>query len=125
MSFYTLHYRLLPFLKAAQLGFEYLAFRASDAAERQEHERLVNLAEEFGARSVGALSFDFMNSIDLAPIARLRATYLSISKQSTLAADLQLQKWIYDETLIPVFWSDYVSGKVEGLRFPAESSGNL
>ena len=118
-DFYTLHYRFLPFFKAAQIGFEYLVSCAVVEAERKEYERLMNLAEEYGARSLSALTFDFFNSVDFTRVVKLRALYLSTAKQSQIAANMFLQKWIHDETLIPAFWSDYVSGKAEGVRFPA------
>ncbi len=115
-DFYTLHFRFMPFFKAAQLGFEFLASGASAGTEtRARYESLMNEADEGGARSAGALVFDFLNSIDFTPLLRLRATYGSIAEQSNIAANVFLQKWIHDETLIPPFWSDYVSGKSEGV----------
>ena len=114
-DFYTLHFRFMPSFKAAQLGFEFLASRAPAGTEtRAKYESQMTEADEGGTRSAGALVFDFLNSIDLTPLARLRATYGSIAEQSSIAANSFLQKWIRDETLIPPFWSDYVAGKSEG-----------
>lgn len=124
LDFYTLHFRYLPYFKAAQLGFEFLAGDPSQKARWSEFQTLRNEAEEFAARALGALSFDFANSVDQLPILRLRGRYADVAGQSRIAANAMLGNWIENETLIPGFWRKFVTGENEGLPSRASAGGS-
>jgi len=86
------------------------------ATERQsEFQKLSNEAEEFGARAVSALSFDFENAVDQLPVMRMRERYSFVAEESRIAANAMLLNWIENETLIPAFWHDFVTGKSDSL----------
>jgi hypothetical protein len=123
LDFYTVHFRYLPYFRAAQIGFSFLAFMQN---ERQgEFQALSNEAEEFGARAIAALGFDFANAVDQLPVLTMREQYSYVAAQSRMAANAMLESWIENETLMPAFWRNFVAGEIEGLSFHANAGGSV
>jgi hypothetical protein len=114
LDFYTLHFRFLPFLKAAELGFDLVISYSRTTNEQERLKALKNRAEEWYARSVAALSFDFSNAIDHKPLLTMRAQYEFYREQSRIAAGALLQKWVADDTFVPIFWQDFIAGRSDG-----------
>jgi hypothetical protein len=115
LDFYTMHFRYVPSFKAAQIGFDFLASVPAATERQSEFQKLSNEAEEFGARALSALSFDFENAVDQLPVMRMRELYSFVTKESRIAANAMLLNWIENETLIPGFWHDFVTGKSDSL----------
>jgi hypothetical protein len=138
-NFYHIHFLNGGFTHAAELAYEKLKVTASSAEDRSSCEYLAKEMDESLARSGNALLFDLRNSIaqclsdpgsagildSMGPaavdylskggIANYRAVYQQTAQRSENTAELNLDKWLYNEALFPVFWEDYIRGRVPTL----------
>jgi hypothetical protein len=113
-AFYTIHHNILGNVQAALRGWEYLVAKGS-AEQKQEFAILRNACDEIRARSINALFTDFANAIDISRLLKYRLRLALVARESTSRAQQLLNKWIYDETLFPRFWEDFLWGRTNDL----------
>ena len=143
LHFYHCHFLIFAAARAAEMAYEKLAVAvAPDSPDKAELEFRAKEMEESAARSGAALLFDFQNSCQqslksprLAKAAEklgnlagwltaegidtYRDRFREIASESETAAELELDKWLYNEMMFPPYWENYVRGASDEL--PARS----
>jgi hypothetical protein len=124
--FYALHHEIAATSPAALMAFHTLAQFGAD--RRSDFQVLENAAEEIKARSITALTADFDNSVHIEHFLSYRMRLEQIQGEKGVeAAQSVLQKWLYDETLLPTHFERFLSGAANALKltspFPGQGAG--
>jgi len=139
INFYHCHFLNFASARAAQMAYQKLALAMpADSPEKSQLEFRAKEMEESAARSGAALLFDFENSCQqslkspaLAKAAEklgnlagwmtaegidsYRDRFREAAEESETSAELELDKWLYNEALFPPYWENYVRGTSEEL----------
>jgi hypothetical protein len=124
-DFYRRAFMAMPYFQACGHMNSLLLQITTDSETRALLQAQFNEADEFIARVHTALSYDFMNAIDLRSIDGSRTAYNYFNSQRPRFAKLTLQKWLYDEKLFPEYWEVFVTGATDRIFWdkPKGSAG--
>lgn len=120
--FYALHHEIAVMSPAALMAYQTLARFGED--RRSDFQVLENAGEEIKARSMTALVADFDNSVFMEHFLSYRRRLEEIQREKGVeAAQRVLQKWLYDETLLPTHFERFLSGATNALKFTSPFPG--
>jgi tetratricopeptide (TPR) repeat protein len=113
-EFYSIHHQVTGTVQAALVGWEYLVDKGPEG-QREEFKRARNACDEIRARSINALYTDFANAVDIGHLLKFRQRLLQVAEASITRGHELVHKWIFDETMFPGAWEDFLWGRTNKL----------